>query len=114
MVLESLDCEVDVAWNGQEAADQAFEKEYDLILMDCQMPEVDGYEATRIIRQREAERGEGQRRLYIVALTANALDGDREICIAAGMDDYVIKPFKPNQIKALLERCHREEVSVHE
>ncbi|MFZ4854944.1 MAG: ATP-binding protein [Desulfuromonadaceae bacterium] len=105
MVLESLNCEVDIAWNGREAADAAFRKDYDLILMDCQMPEVDGYEATRIIRQRESERSIETRRLYIVALTANAMDGDRELCLAAGMDDYVVKPFKPQQIRTLLDRC---------
>jgi CheY-like chemotaxis protein len=73
--------------------------------MDCQMPEVDGYEATMIIREREAENRVEKRRLYIVALTANAMDGDREICLAAGMDDYIVKPFKPHQIQTLLERC---------
>ena len=105
MVLESLNCEVDVAWNGREAIEAAFQKDYDLVLMDCQMPEVDGYEATTTIRRLEAEIHTGRRRLFIVALTANAMDGDREICLAAGMDDYVIKPFKPHQIKALLDRC---------
>ncbi len=105
MVLESFNCEVDVAWNGREAAEAAFAKDYDLVLMDCQMPEVDGYEATIIIRQREAENQMEKRRLYIVALTANAMDGDRELCLAAGMDDYVAKPFKPQQIQALLDNC---------
>ncbi len=105
MVLEALNCEVDVAWNGREAIEAAFQKEYDLVLMDCQMPEVDGYEATTTIRRLESEIHTGRRRLFIVALTANAMDGDREICLAAGMDDYVIKPFKPHQIKALLDRC---------
>jgi CheY-like chemotaxis protein len=114
MVLESLNCEVDVAWNGREAVEAAFTKEYDLILMDCQMPEVDGYEATMIIRQREAENRVEKRRLYIVALTANAMDGDRELCLAAGMNDYVVKPFKPNQIETLLDRCHREKVPTYE
>ncbi len=105
MVLESLNCEVDVAWNGREAVEAAFKQDYDLILMDCQMPEMDGYEATATIRRLESESQSEKRRLYIVALTANAMDGDREICLAAGMDDYVIKPFKPQQIKTLLDRC---------
>jgi CheY-like chemotaxis protein len=104
MVLESLDCEVDVAWNGREAVEAILLKDYDLVLMDCQMPEVDGYEATRIIRQRESECNTEKRRTYIVALTANAIDGDRELCLAAGMDDYVSKPFKPFQIQDLLSR----------
>ena len=117
MVLESLNCEVDVVWNGREAADAAFRKDYDLILMDCQMPEVDGYEATMIIRQRESARSMGKRRLYIVALTANAMNGDRELCLAAGMDDYVVKPFQLHQLQALLaaaaDHCQREEVTNH-
>ena len=105
MVLESLDCEVDVAWNGREAVEAVLEKDYDLVLMDCQMPEMDGYEATVIIRQSESESTVEKRRTYIVALTANVMDGDRDLCIAAGMDDYVSKPFKPRQIQALLDRC---------
>ena len=105
MVLESLDCEVDVAWNGREAVKAVLEKDYDLVLMDCQMPEMDGYEATVIIRQCESESTVEKRRAYIVALTANVMDGDRDLCIAAGMDDYVSKPFKPRQIQALLDRC---------
>ncbi len=105
MVLESLNCDVDLAWNGREAVEAAFKQDYDLILMDCQMPEMDGYEATTTIRRLEAESQGEKRRRYIVALTANAMDGDREICLAAGMDDYVIKPFKPQQIKTLLDRC---------
>jgi two-component system, sensor histidine kinase len=105
MVLESLDCEVDVAWNGREAVEAVLKKDYDLVLMDCQMPEMDGYEATVIIRQCESESRVEKRRTYIVALTANVMDGDRDLCIAAGMDDYVSKPFKPRQIQALLDRC---------
>jgi signal transduction histidine kinase/CheY-like chemotaxis protein len=105
MVLESFDCEVDEVWNGREAVKAVFNKDYDLVLMDCQMPEVDGYEATRIIRQRESECNKGKRRTYIVALTANSMDGDRELCLGTGMDDYISKPFKPHQIQTLLERC---------
>jgi len=104
MVLESLNCEVDVVGNGREAVEAVFSKNYDLVLMDCQMPVVDGYEATGIIRQRESEGDSGTRRVKIIALTANAMDGDRESCLAAGMDDYVAKPFKPAQIQAILDR----------
>ena len=86
--------------------------DYDLVLMDCQMPELDGYEATVMIRRCEAERTVEKHRLFIVALTANAMDGDRELCLAAGMDDYVAKPFKPYQIQNLLERCHGTEHRV--
>jgi CheY-like chemotaxis protein len=72
--------------------------------MDCQMPKVDGYEAARMIREREALSGEEGRRIPIVALTAHALEGDRELCLAAGMDDYLSKPFNSDQIAAILRR----------
>jgi len=104
MVLESLNCEVDVVGNGREAVEAVFSKNYDLVLMDCQMPVVDGYEATGIIRRRESEGESGDRRVNIIALTANAMDGDRESCLAAGMDDYIAKPFKPVQLQAILNR----------
>jgi PAS domain S-box-containing protein len=103
MVLESLNCEVDVVENGHEAVAAVFSKEYDLVFMDCQMPEVDGIEATGIIRRREAENSTGGR-ITIVALTANAMEEDREYCLAAGMDDYIAKPFKPAQIQTIINR----------
>ncbi len=107
LVLESLGCEVDVVAHGRQAVEALGKESYDLVFMDCQMPEVDGYEATRIIRQQEAEAGDGARRTPIIALTAHAMDGDREFCIAAGMDDYASKPFTPPQIQALIERWCR-------
>ena len=73
---------------------------YDLILMDCQMPDMDGYQATAAIRKRE---GKG-RHVPIVALTANAMEGDRERCLQTGMDDYVSKPIEPKTLLATLQR----------
>jgi signal transduction histidine kinase/CheY-like chemotaxis protein/HPt (histidine-containing phosphotransfer) domain-containing protein len=104
MVLVSLNCEVDVVENGHKAVKAVFSKDYDLVLMDCQMPEMDGYEATRIIRQRESESSARGRRVTIIAVTANAIDGDREYCLAAGMDDYLSKPFTLVQLRNLLQR----------
>lgn len=84
-------CRADVAGNGREALDAIAAREYDLVLMDCQMPVMDGYEATRTLRARERETG--GKRLAVVALTANAMEGDSDSCLAAGMDDYLSKPF---------------------
>jgi two-component system, sensor histidine kinase and response regulator len=70
-------------------------------LMDCQMPEMDGYEATHVIRSEEEDPAH---HLPIIAMTANAMEGDRDICIQAGMDDYIPKPFKPDNIKRIMER----------
>jgi signal transduction histidine kinase/DNA-binding response OmpR family regulator len=87
----------DVVGNGQAALDAAFAKQFDLILMDCQMPGMDGFESTRAIRDREKATG-AKRRIPIVALTANAIKGDREACLAAGMDNYVPKPINPEHL----------------
>ncbi|HEX5826743.1 MAG TPA: PAS domain S-box protein [Candidatus Limnocylindrales bacterium] len=87
----------DVAANGREAVDALEAGSYDLVLMDVQMPELDGLEATREIRVRWPDR-----RLRIVGLTANAMAGDREACLAAGMDDYVSKPIRPDALAAAL------------
>jgi len=94
-LLEKLQLVVEVATNGVEAVQKATTNAYDLILMDCQMPEMDGYEATRQLRAQGV-------RTPIIALTANALQGDQEQCLLAGMDDYLSKPIKPDELKRTL------------
>jgi two-component system sensor histidine kinase/response regulator len=110
-MLKKLGCEVDLAADGRAGVEAAFGNRYDLVLMDCQMPVMDGFEATSTIRAREAEldaelRASGlpPQRLPVVALTANAMTGDRERCLAAGMDDYLAKPFKKDQLEATLAK----------
>ena len=97
-MLERLGCVVDVAADGRQAVAALESATYDLVLMDCQMPDMDGFEATRAIRAREQS---GQR-TPIVAMTANAMAGDRERCIAAGMDDYLTKPVRPDELAATI------------
>ena len=99
-MLERLGCRVDVAGNGLEAIDLSGRLPYDIIFLDCQMPELDGYGAARAIRKREA----GGPRVPIIALTANAMDGDREECLAAGMDDYLSKPVVMASLASALQR----------
>jgi CheY-like chemotaxis protein/anti-sigma regulatory factor (Ser/Thr protein kinase) len=99
-MLSALGCRVRVAGNGIECLEALDETGYDVVLMDCQMPEMDGYTATREWRSRELVKR--RPRQLIVALTANAVDGDRERCIAAGMDDYLPKPFRRDQLAGLL------------
>ena len=99
-LLEKIGYRVDVVENGLDAVDRVRRGRYDLVLMDCQMPEMDGYQATAEIRRLEA----GQRHTNIVAVTANAMLGDREKCLKAGMDDYLSKPIQLAQLKNVLER----------
>ena len=100
LMLETLGCSVTVAQSGREVVDQAQTTPYDLILMDCQMPEVDGFEATRMIR--EWEQSNLRTAIPIVALTAHATPGDREQCLAAGMNDYISKPFSMERLRVVL------------
>ena len=101
-MLKVLGTQADVAGNGQEALDAIAREPYDLVLMDCQMPVLDGYEATRILRAREKEIGGG--RLTVVALTANALPGDSDRCLTVGMDDYLSKPFTIQKLHETLAK----------
>lgn len=100
VVLHKAGCSVEVASNGQEALDRVKNENFDLIFMDCQMPEMDGYEATRRIRLMEGEKG----RVPIVAMTAYAMQSDREKCLAAGMSDYTSKPINQNAIRQILKK----------
>jgi two-component system, sensor histidine kinase and response regulator len=100
-LLEKLGCRIDVAANGQEAVTMLAQFAYDVVFMDCQMPEMDGFAATAAIRQREASMG---RHVPIIAMTANAMQGDREECLAAGMDDYVSKPVSFDSLVAMLRK----------
>jgi CheY-like chemotaxis protein len=105
-LLERLGCRVDVASNGHEALKMVQSIPFDIVFMDCQMPEMDGFEATRAIRAwEEASRLDKSpdTRLPIVALTANAMQGDRERCLAAGMDDYITKPLARSDLARVLE-----------
>ncbi len=110
-MLEKLGFQSDVVGNGQEALAALAHGSYAIVLMDCQMPLVDGFEATRLIRQREAVTQKSAtadcpatHHIPIVALTANAMRGDRERCLAAGMDDYLTKPVRKEDLKGILDR----------
>jgi CheY-like chemotaxis protein len=110
-MLEKLGYQSDIAENGQEALAALAKGSYAVILMDCQMPLVDGFEATRLIRQKEAAVQEsaadnhtGTLHIPIIAVTANAMAGDRERCLAAGMDDYLTKPLRKEDLRTTLDR----------
>jgi two-component system, sensor histidine kinase len=101
MQLQKLGYAVQLAGSGKEAVEAASSGKYSAILMDWQMPDMDGLEATRLIR--EAEQGK-DRHVPIIALTAHAMQADRESCIAAGMDDYLSKPFSRDQLDKMLRK----------
>jgi CheY-like chemotaxis protein len=98
-LLEKMGCRADAVANGREVLDALNRIPYDLVLMDCQMPEMDGYEATQAIRKRPGE----DRKIPIVAMTAHAMEGDRQKCLDAGMDDYISKPVAADSLREVLE-----------
>ncbi len=109
-MLERWGIEVTIAADGKLALEALRGTSFELVLMDCQMPVMDGFEATRRLRELEAESGAPRQR--VVALTANALDGDRERCLEAGMDEYLSKPVDPKTLFALLEALVESEARV--
>jgi two-component system sensor histidine kinase/response regulator len=103
-MLTSLGCVVSTAKDGREALRELEAGSFEFVFMDCQMPEMDGFAATRSIRDAEAKAGPRARRMPIVALTAHAMKSDREECLAAGMDDYVSKPFTKEDLRKVLAK----------
>ncbi|KAF4530385.1 hypothetical protein B566_EDAN018531, partial [Ephemera danica] len=101
-MLKALGCEFHIVPDGLEAVQALDKGQYDLVLMDCQMPVMDGYDATRAIREREQE--EGRERLPVIALTANALVGEAQACVACGMDAHLAKPYSRDQLGTMLAR----------
>jgi CheY-like chemotaxis protein len=98
--LAKLGVHADIVGNGHEALQALRQIRYDLVLMDCQMPDLDGYEATRMIRRGEA----GNANVPIIAMTANAMHGDKERCLESGMDDYLAKPIRQKELVEVIER----------
>ena len=102
-LIKKLGYEADLAANGREAVNMLAAQSYALIFMDCQMPVLDGYRATAEIRRAESESPDG-RRTPIVAMTAHAMQGDREKCLAAGMDDYLTKPIQLSELRRAIDQ----------
>jgi two-component system, sensor histidine kinase and response regulator len=108
LILKKLNCQIDIVANGLEAIANCVQRSYDLILMDCQMPGMDGFDATREIRRHGYNR-----KTPIIALTANVLDEDRQRCFAAGMNDFLSKPIRANKLIETIEKWRKQAFSVH-
>jgi TMAO reductase system sensor TorS len=100
-MLHGMGCTVELVRDGQEAVKAVAKQDFDVVLMDCLMPKMDGFEAARELRRQEQASG---RHVPVIALTANAMRGDREQCLAAGMDDFLSKPFRKDQLRGVIER----------
>jgi CheY-like chemotaxis protein len=115
-LFQRLGYRIDVVANGREAVEVISRIRYDVVFMDCQMPDMDGFEATQVIRQCEAQNEiretSGERRctshVPIIAMTANAMQGDRERCLEVGMDDYLSKPISVEALAGVLDRVNQE------
>jgi CheY-like chemotaxis protein len=103
-MLKALGCEVKVADDGIAALESLQHGSFDVVLMDCQMPNMDGFQALSIIRERKLKADGTDRILPVIAVTANAMAGERERCLGAGFDDYLSKPFKRSQLDEMLKR----------
>jgi CheY-like chemotaxis protein len=103
-ILRKLGYQADVVTSGREVVATAEAGDYAALILDCELPELDGFAAAREIRRRESEAARAVRRLPIIALTANAMAGDRERCLAAGMDEYLTKPMRLDEVSVLLRR----------
>ena len=105
-ILQQFGYQPEVAGNGREALDKLDRQPFDFIFMDVMMPEMDGHEATRVLRKRQmgGDHAHYPSRIVVCAMTAHAMAGDREKCIAAGMDDYLAKPVRPKDVRDMLER----------
>jgi CheY-like chemotaxis protein len=107
-MIERIGYRADSAENGAGALACLSHRDYDLILMDCQMPTMDGYEATQEIRRCQGQRGH----IPIIAVTANSMEGDKERCLQAGMDDYIAKPIKAELLREIVHRWAPHEETV--
>ena len=101
-MLKKLGCQTDVVANGLEAVRALENASYDLVLMDCQMPEMDGFEATRAVRQKESAASSPS--IPLIAMTASAMQADREKCLLAGMSDFIAKPVQSEELAEMLAR----------